>query len=298
MNVEKPGSQSVNRYRMMKKKLTDLGVYEIGMGLEEMTCIAKACDIDMSNDKFSTSATAGSTSSLPKKDRSYSYKLVGAIMKRKLSEHGMYENKMTTEQMKQLLHIKRVKKFESTENTIYDRMSEILKTGKFSDVILDIRGTELKAYKMALSVQSPVFLAMFDNQQMKEAKENRVVIEDIDIEVAKQMLEFVNTNDKPSGIDEYALDLLSVAHKYEMTRLKLLCEKSLVENINVNNAIKCLVHANTYGSETFIKAIVEFMSLNPSLLISDEFKRLKEKDPMFSIKIYADVLESIGLTEL
>lgn len=204
---------------------------------------------------------------------------------------------MTTEQMKQLLHIKRVKKFESTESTIYNRLSEILKTGKFSDVVLDIGGVELKAYKTALSVQSPVFLAMFDNEQMKEAKENRVVIEDIDIEVAEQLLEFVNTNNKPSGIDKYAIDLLSAAHKYEMTGLKLLCEKSLVENITTDNAIKYLVHANTYGSEECIKAIVEFISLNPSLLVSDEFKLLKEKDPMFSIKVYANILESIGLTE-
>lgn len=141
-----------------------------------------------------------------------------------------------------------------------------------------------------------MFAATFSNETMKEAQDNCVIIEDIDVKVVEQMLEFVNTNEEPSKLDLYALELLAVAEQYDMNLLKLFCEKKLIEKLSVSSAIETLIYGNLYGSEKFTKAIIEFMALNPFVLKSNEFEELKEKNSQLAFKVLDTVLEIIGLT--
>ena len=81
---------------------------------------------------------------------------------------------------------------------------------KSSDVVLRVGNKDFQAHKCILSARSPVFGAMFQHD-MKEAKENHVDIEDVEVEVFEVMLRFIYT-DKISS-DDVTIDLLKAADK-------------------------------------------------------------------------------------
>ncbi|CAG2183026.1 unnamed protein product, partial [Oppiella nova] len=74
-----------------------------------------------------------------------------------------------------------------------DFKSMISDTGDgFGDVKLVVKGREFTAHKCVLSVRSRVFSAMFATD-MKECHENRVNIDDMDVDVFEQLLSFIYT---------------------------------------------------------------------------------------------------------
>jgi hypothetical protein len=58
-----------------------------------------------------------------------------------------------------------------------------------SDGTLKIGDTALPVHKLILSMRSPVFAAMFASK-MSEAKNGEVVIDDLELSVAKEMIRF------------------------------------------------------------------------------------------------------------
>ena len=64
----------------------------------------------------------------------------------------------------------------------------LLESGRFSDVVLVVGGREFHAHKLILTAHSPVFAAMFEHEDTKEAKENKVTITDIDADVFEELL--------------------------------------------------------------------------------------------------------------
>ncbi|XP_044021037.1 speckle-type POZ protein-like [Aphidius gifuensis] len=99
-----------------------------------------------------------------------------------------------------------------------------LQNEKFCDIVLEVDGKELKAHKMILSIKSPVFSAMFDHESMKESRDNRVVIEDMDADVVKQMLEYIYTGKTPSKIDDCVYDLIANFRDLESENANLAIE--------------------------------------------------------------------------
>ena len=69
-----------------------------------------------------------------------------------------------------------------------------------------------------------VFNAMFMHNT-RERKTGRVEIQDSDPDIYKQMLEFMYTD----KVGSPNMELLQVAHKYEIHGLQILCEKELAE---------------------------------------------------------------------
>ncbi|XP_044020999.1 speckle-type POZ protein-like [Aphidius gifuensis] len=124
-----------------------------------------------------------------------------------------------------------------------------LENKKFSDIISEVDGKEFKAHKMILSLKSPVFSAMFDHESMKESRDNRVVINDIDVDVVKQMLEYIYTEKTPSKINDCVQDLLGAANKYQIDDLKEICENNIMGKITVANAVDTLVVADRYDTK-------------------------------------------------
>ena len=67
------------------------------------------------------------------------------------------------------------------------RLGSFLSSGAFSDVILSVAGTSIRAHKAILAHHSPVFKAMFA-YKMQEALESKVTIDDIDEPSFQQFL--------------------------------------------------------------------------------------------------------------
>lgn len=73
----------------------------------------------------------------------------------------------------------------------------------------------------SLLARSPVFSAML-KLPMKESLENIIAIEDFNQDVVAEMLRFIYTGDAPK-LSEMSEDLLAVADKYGIARLKKMC---------------------------------------------------------------------------
>ena len=122
----------------------------------------------------------------------------------------------------------------------------LLSSGESSDVTLVIGRKELKAHKFVLSTRSPVFKTMFQ-VDMKEKLTNRVKIEDVELPVFQEMLTFMYTGKSPN-LKSMTSELLFAADKYQLDRLKLMCEEELCSKLNATNASQTLELADRHNA--------------------------------------------------
>ena len=111
----------------------------------------------------------------------------------------------------------------------------------YSDVTLLVNGCEYKAHRNILAVRSPVFAAMFKHD-MKEKLKGIVEISDFDKDVIKEMLRFIYTG-KVLNLDKMADGLLVAAKKYNLDRLKAMCEQAIYTRLSIQNALETLITA-------------------------------------------------------
>ncbi|XP_044010139.1 speckle-type POZ protein-like B [Aphidius gifuensis] len=72
---------------------------------------------------------------------------------------------------------------------------KLLLNEKLADVTIQVGQKLFPAIKVILGARSPVFSAMFDREQLKENKNNEVVIEDIEEDVFEEFLHFIYTSE-------------------------------------------------------------------------------------------------------
>ena len=84
----------------------------------------------------------------------------------------------------------------------------LLETGNFSDVIFVVENKELCAHKTIICARSPVFAGMF-RSECKESNENRIVIDDVPVNLFKMLLQFIYTNQVTCA--KYATELFMIA---------------------------------------------------------------------------------------
>lgn len=126
------------------------------------------------------------------------------------------------------------------------QFGSLLSSGELSDVTLVVGREELKAHKLVLSTRSPVFKTMFQ-VNMKEKLTNRVKIEDVGLPVLQEMLTFIYTGKSPN-LKNMASELLFAADKYQLDRLKLMCEEELCSQLNEKNASQTLELADRHNA--------------------------------------------------
>ena len=141
-------------------------------------------------------------------------------------------------------------------------LSSLLETGSFADVTLEIDGREFKAHRAILAARSPVFLAMFYNT-MEEQKNGRVEIRDLSSEIFSEVLEYIYTGRSPN-LEKFANSLLSAADKYQLERLKLMCEEALCSNLTVENACDTLILADLHTAEHLKETCINFINSHVS----------------------------------
>jgi speckle-type POZ protein len=154
-----------------------------------------------------------------------------------------------------------------------------------------------------LAARSPVFSAEFFGA-MKESDTGGVVhIEDMEPRVFKALLYFVYTDllfpstktktmQQVEDDDEDVLSqhLLVAADKYNLERLKLLCEKMLCEYINAGNVATILALAEQHRCQGLKKVCFHFLSSPANLraaVASDGFEHLSRSCPSVMAELVA-----------
>lgn len=148
--------------------------------------------------------------------------------------------------------------FKIPDCRLADDLGSLFESGKFSDVILSVNGTEFNAHKSILAARSDVFSAMFEHE-MEEKKQNRVEIVDMDESVLSEMLKFIYTGRSPS-LEKMADDLLAAADKYNLERLKMMCEESLCNNLSNETAADILILADMHSANQLKIHAIEFIN--------------------------------------
>ena len=145
-----------------------------------------------------------------------------------------------------------------------ENLGEVFENQKFSDVVLSVKGTEFKVHKNILSARSPVFAAMFEHD-LAENRNGKVDITDFDGDVIEEMLTFMYTG-KTSKLDEMAEGLLGAADKYDLDRLKAMCEKQLYANLSIENASRVLILADLHNANQLKDQTIDFLNKNATVI--------------------------------
>lgn len=159
-----------------------------------------------------------------------------------------------------------------------------------SDVTIIVGEAELPAHKLILSANSSVLEAMFSTD-MREAQENRVVVEDINEHAMKRFLSFLYTGTyDPTDNTDVLLGLLYAAEKYDVINLKRACELQLSDKLSFENVLKIVDMADTYRSDVLKECCLEFMvKNNPEITTIPEFDSLCMTKPHIMLRFIKEV---------
>ncbi|CAD6231432.1 GSCOCG00001404001-RA-CDS [Cotesia congregata] len=170
----------------------------------------------------------------------------------------------------------------SNHASLADDFKNLLDSKIGSDVVLSVKDQLFNAHRSILMARSPVFSTMF-SLEMKERKEDRVSITDIDPEIFKSLLEFIYTDDV-SNLEAIAEDLLEVADRYMVDSLKARCAETLCQSLTVDNAVKLLMLAERYNVKEMLDLVSEFILTNAkSVIETPDYSVMEKSNPSLGL---------------
>ncbi|XP_051230230.1 BTB/POZ and MATH domain-containing protein 1-like [Lolium perenne] len=171
-----------------------------------------------------------------------------------------------------------------------------------TDVTFIVEQTEIHAHRLVLAMRSPVFNAGLLGAMKESAACSRVTIDDMSASTFKAMLFFIYTDELPNSHkyeNQNVGDLLVAADRYDLERLRLMCEKILAENMDAESAMPTLMLVHGRERCRLLEAsCIEYMASDPdvhaAVLATKEYKELKDKCGPF----VTDVLEKVSVRAL
>ncbi|XP_039780643.1 BTB/POZ and MATH domain-containing protein 2-like [Panicum virgatum] len=177
--------------------------------------------------------------------------------------------------------------FSVPPSDLHRHLADLLQSEKGADVVFQVGRETFPAHRCMLAARSPVFSAEFFGA-MKESRTAAEVVQvnDMEAPVFKALLCFLYTDSLPEmrkeDEDVMGQHLLVAADRYDMERLKLMCEGKLCEYIDVGTAATILTLAEQHCCHGLKKACFHFLSDPEKLravMTSDGFKHLSRSCP-------------------
>ncbi|CAL5011147.1 unnamed protein product [Urochloa decumbens] len=155
---------------------------------------------------------------------------------------------------------------EPPPSNIAGHLGTLFETGVGADVTFTVEGETFAAHKVILAARSPVLMAELFGP-MKEARMQHLTVEDMHPDVFRAMLHFIYTDDLPNT-DEIWRDhdnkmiqhLLVAANRYDVDRLKSICQGILCDRLDVENVAATLVLAYHHNSPRLMKFCIRLIS--------------------------------------
>ncbi|PNT64047.1 hypothetical protein BRADI_4g23820v3 [Brachypodium distachyon] len=182
-------------------------------------------------------------------------------------------------------------------------LKDLLESMDGADVIFHVGGEKFSAHRVMLAACSSVFKAEFFGAMKEKASS---LIEVCDLE-ADSLLHFMYTDTvlvlpemargkkkgEPRGDVVMAGNLLVVADRYGVERLKLICERKLCNHIGSDTVATSLALAEQRGCSGLKEACFEFLASPSNLearVASDGYKHLKSTCPTVIKELIAGFL--------
>ncbi|KAK4339168.1 hypothetical protein RND71_040630 [Anisodus tanguticus] len=177
----------------------------------------------------------------------------------------------------------------------------LLENMEGSDVVFSVAGEKFHAHKLVLAARSPVFRTEFFDEL--EGDKQEIVVADMEPRVFKAMLHFIyrdsleeeeledtSSSSVPSVTDTLTAKLLSAADRYDLTRLRRVCESHLCKDISVNSVSRTLALADRYHATELKAVCLRFAAENlAAVMQSDGFEYLKENCPSLQSELLKTV---------
>nr|XP_019526175.1 speckle-type POZ protein-like [Aedes albopictus]XP_029729186.1 speckle-type POZ protein-like [Aedes albopictus] len=165
--------------------------------------------------------------------------------------------------------------WETNYSALPNSQLKMLTDEKFTDVTIIVGEQQIKAHKAMLAIHSPVFDAML-SAGMQESRQNVIKIDDFDYEVVQEMLTYIYSDTAPN-MHKLADRLLIAADKYELERLKALCERTLCIKVSVDTAVKYQALAKICNAVQLQRTVAEFIANNiAAVQKTDDWKHMVE----------------------
>ncbi|GJN04931.1 hypothetical protein PR202_ga22515 [Eleusine coracana subsp. coracana] len=175
-------------------------------------------------------------------------------------------------------------------------LRDLLESKNGGDVTFEVGGGQLlDAHRYMLAARSSVFKAELFGP-MKGDTASRIRIDDMEARVFQSMLHFIYTDSLPEVEDSdkivMAQHLLVAADRYNLVRLKLICEDVLSSNIDKSIAASTLVLAEQHGCLGLKKACFKFLKAPGNLtpvMATDGFLHLTRSCPTLLQELLANI---------
>ncbi|KAF4666579.1 meprin and TRAF y domain-containing protein MATH domain-containing protein [Perkinsus chesapeaki] len=155
---------------------------------------------------------------------------------------------------------------EIPESTLLADLRAMVDDPTWSDVVFEVEGKRVYAHKM-MCVRCPYFQAMFSpSLNMKESSMSAnecIPIQGGVTHIAfKGVLEFLYTDQVHQLTVDSAMDLFMTADQFGIDRLKKICEKEILQSINIDNAPTILQAADMHAASGLRKRCLDFILRN------------------------------------
>ncbi|XP_062225085.1 BTB/POZ and MATH domain-containing protein 1-like [Phragmites australis] len=169
---------------------------------------------------------------------------------------------------------------------LHQHLGDLLQTNKGADVVFEVGGETFAAHRCVLGARSPVFSAELFGTMKESCAAGAVRIDDMEAPVFKALLCFIYTDSLPemNKEDEAAMSqhLLVAADRYNLERLKLICEHKLCRCIEASTLATILALAEQHHCHGLKKACFNYLSSPVNLtavLASDGIEYLNRSCP-------------------
>ncbi|CAL4979495.1 unnamed protein product [Urochloa decumbens] len=175
----------------------------------------------------------------------------------------------------------------------------LLLEGQGADVTFEVEGEHFSAHRSILAARSSVFKAeLFGPMQEKTGA--CVQVGDMEPKVFRAMLLFIYTDSLPAmGAAEkmaMAQHLLVAADRYDLKRLKLVCEDMLCNHINRRTAAAMLVLADLHGCHGLKEACFAFLSSREHVkatMATKDYEHLRSSCPLLHDELVASLAPDV-----
>ncbi|KAM3413364.1 hypothetical protein ACQJBY_004505 [Aegilops geniculata] len=176
-------------------------------------------------------------------------------------------------------------------------LGDLLKTKDAADLTFQVGGQSFSAHRCVLAARSSVFKAELLGA-MKEGcpAASPIKIRDMEADVFKSLLHFMYTDAVPLTLKLDAVmagHLLVAADRYNVVRLKQICEEKLCARVDSNMVATSLALAEQHGFPRLKEACLQFLD-SPSnfeaMMASDGYEHLTSSCPSVLKELIARIL--------
>lgn len=146
--------------------------------------------------------------------------------------------------------------------SVFNRLNEYRKEGKFCDVKLIVEGTAYPCHRNILAASCKYFEIMFNSSfQEGLGLSNEISIGDIDNETFEVILEFIYTH-RAKITKNNAYSLLKKSNFFDLVDLERRCINYILETPTVNHLLEICEFANATKKDSFLEKLVPIVASN------------------------------------